>query len=226
MPSTKPVPPKIAVVDCATDSPAYQCFNHLVHHLNRPIEYHLPPAQGLESLHLAPPASAYILFGSVSDVKDRLTWQKNLAQFAGEKLQQKIPVLGICFGHQLMSDYFGGPVDLVHESAQIEEGTREMMLKENFGDLKAMQKLRVFVSHRYEIKSLPGQFKTIAESPVCRYDMVRHKELPYIGIQGHPEASFDFYRTFPVCPSEREIDEASLNGIAIIKAFLKEFNLS
>ena len=99
------------VIDCAIKDPSYDSFNRLVERFQHPFLYHRTPYQGIDSLVRYPEAQAYIIFGSASSVNDRLEWQIKLAQFIKTKLEKGIPVMGICFGHQLMADFFGGRVD-------------------------------------------------------------------------------------------------------------------
>ncbi len=213
---------RVTVVDCATIAPAYQCFNRLVNAFGIPMEYHLPPTNGLESLRKSKPADAYILFGSTSDVCDRLDWQKEVALFAREKLNEKIPVLGICFGHQLMADHFGGTVDLVRPDRILLEGTRQFSICDNQWGFKAGETLRIFKCHRYEVKKLPATFQCLGSSSECLYDLVCHRTLPYLGVQGHPEASWDFYETLTPTLSEQEINEAGRDGLSLIRRFLSQ----
>lgn len=211
---------RICVVDCAINAPAYQCFNKLVQAFNLPMEYHHAPTFGVRALRRNRASDAYLVFGSSSNVCDRLDWQKEVAQFVREKLDEKIPVLGICFGHQLMADYFGGTVDLVTKDAKLLEGTRQFTVLQNQQGFKQGEVLRIFKCHRYEIKKLPSSFECLASSPECIHELVCHKNLPYLGIQGHPEASWDFYETLTPILDQREIEEASRDGLSIIHRFL------
>ncbi|MBI2520607.1 MAG: gamma-glutamyl-gamma-aminobutyrate hydrolase family protein [Bdellovibrio sp.] len=213
-------PMRICVVDCAITSPAYQCFNKLVQTFNLPMEYHLIPINGVQSLHRNQKADAYLLFGSSSNICDRFDWQTDLARFAKEKLEEKIPVLGICFGHQLMADYFGGTVDLVTKDGKSYEGTRQFSVLQNQWGFRQGEVLRIFKCHRYEVKNLPDSFENLGSSSECSHELVRHKHLPYLGVQGHPEASWDFYETLTPPPVGAEIEEASNDGLSIIHRFL------
>ncbi len=210
----------VSIIDCATITPAYQCFNKLVKAFAIPMEYHLPPANGIQSLRRNKPSDAYILFGSYSNVCDRFAWQKEVALFAQEKLEANIPVLGICFGHQLMADHFGGTIDLCTPDGKLLEGTRQFTVLQNQWGFSSGEVLRIFKCHKYEIKKLPNSFECLGSSPECTYELVRHKHLPYLGIQGHPEASWDFYETLDPPLGSQEIEEASTDGLSILHRFL------
>lgn len=106
-------------------------------------------------------------------------------QFAISDIQ--VPLLGICYGHQLIAKLSGGIV----ESHQFREyGNVPVILFENeflFRGLDENQS--VWMSHGDTVVSLPDDFIITAASsttPVCSY---RHGTKPIFGVQFHPEVS-------------------------------------
>ncbi|WP_419168206.1 type 1 glutamine amidotransferase [Halobacteriovorax sp.] len=182
----------IAIIDCSIENPSYNCMNQIIQNFNRPFTYHWVSKFGCESLDKIEEASGYIIFGSDSNVYQRLKWQIDLAKRMKSKMENGIPVLGICFGHQLIADIFGAQVDMVTPDNKLFEGTRELeILEDQFGFVKG-EKFELFITHHYEVKELPENFVHLAQSKDCFYDGIAHKDLPFFSFQGHPEASQDF----------------------------------
>jgi GMP synthase (glutamine-hydrolysing) len=61
----------------------------------------LPPAEGL---------SGVIITGSPAMVTDQAPWMQTLASWIPQVLERQIPLLGICFGHQILAHAMGGSV--------------------------------------------------------------------------------------------------------------------
>ena len=95
-----------------------------------------------------------------------------------------IPVLGICYGMQLMSDHFGGLID---SNTKKEYGVTDVVVDTTsliFNDLEANQK--VLMSHGDSVKENPNGFKVIAKSGNI-IAAIGNEEKRMYGLQFHPE---------------------------------------
>lgn len=128
--------------------------------------------------------------------------------------------MGICFGHQLMADFYGGEVDF-NDPREMLDGSREVEFLKDFGSIKAGSKLTFFKRHEQRVKKISDQLEQVATSPECEFDVLRHKSLPYFGTQTHPEASHDFVSH--TLESDLSVDierQASDDGLTLISNFL------
>ncbi|MDR3088365.1 MAG: glutamine-hydrolyzing GMP synthase [Desulfobulbaceae bacterium] len=100
-----------------------------------------------------------------------------------------VPVLGICYGAQLMIQQLGGAVE---KAAKREFGRADLSIDDPtgiFAGLAAKEPHQVWMSHGDRIERLPLDFITSAESAHSPYAAVRHKTRPLIGVQFHPEVA-------------------------------------
>ncbi len=98
-----------------------------------------------------------------------------------------IPVLGICYGAQLMSYLLGGRVE---RSLKREFGFAEIeLLKDSpfFKGLSLDQKYQVWMSHSDRVEALPPGFVAIARTNNSPYAAFAHEEKPLFAVQFHPE---------------------------------------
>ena len=116
-------------------------------------------------------------------------YQNKKIKFNKNLLFSKIPVLGICFGHQIISKQMGGKVK---QSKSREFGLanvikiRNSILTKNFF-LK--NKNHVWMSHADEVIKLPKQFKVIAKTNNSKLCIIENAKDKLFGIQFHPEVT-------------------------------------
>jgi len=106
-----------------------------------------------------------------------------IGRFAG-----KLPILGVCLGHQAIGQHFGGkvsrapepvhgkPVEILHDGRSIFAGLPD---KFNAGRYHSLI---------VERNSMPNCLEISAESPDGLVMGLRHKQLPIEGVQFHPES--------------------------------------
>ena len=130
-------------------------------------------------------------------------YQTKKVSFDKKILNQDIPVLGICFGHQIISKELGGKVK---QSKFREFGlvnikkNKESALTKNFFNRDG--KNNVWMSHSDQVTKLPKNFEKVASSTNSKFCIIQNKYKKIYGIQFHPEVTHTH------------------NGIKLIKNFL------
>ena len=114
--------------------------------------------------------------------------RKNL--FDKKILELEIPILGICFGHQILSKFNGGKVK---QSKHREFGLvniykkKDSLITKNFFNEK--KTVKVWMSHADQVSKLPKTFRVIASSDNSKFAMVESKSNNFFGVQFHPEVT-------------------------------------
>lgn len=98
-----------------------------------------------------------------------------------------IPVLGICYGAQLMAQVLGGRVE---RSPKREFGQAQIDLLHSsplFKGLSMDRTYQVWMSHSDRIEELPPDFRTLATTPNSPYAIIANEKKGLYGVQFHPE---------------------------------------
>lgn len=100
-----------------------------------------------------------------------------------------LPILGICYGHQLMTKLLGGEVE-PGKGVGAEFGRAEITIKKNegiFRDFLLNMKTQVWMSHGDKVTKLPKGFEILASSSDDSYSAVGDIKRNFYGIQFHTE---------------------------------------
>ena len=117
-------------------------------------------------------------------------YQINKYSFDKQIMENGVPVLGICFGHQIISKLNGGKVK---QSKHREFGLaniykkKECLLTKNFFNEKKINS--VWMSHSDQVSKLPKNFKVIASSQNSKFAIVANEIKKFYGVQFHPEVT-------------------------------------
>lgn len=112
-------------------------------------------------------------------------YEKGSPQIDKAVLGLGIPVLGICYGHQLIAHLLGGKVE---GGAAKEYGAAGIEVKGDSALFSLLgKKLDVWMSHGDYVSKLPSGFKVIASTPDCVVAGMSDEKRRIFGIQFHPE---------------------------------------
>ena len=117
-------------------------------------------------------------------------YQKNKFSFDKKILKLEIPILGICFGHQILSKELGGKVKQSNHRefglAEINKVSNSLLKKKK---KKKKNKNNVWMSHADQVVKKPKNFKIVASSKNSKLTIIENVKDKFYGVQFHPEVT-------------------------------------
>jgi len=99
-----------------------------------------------------------------------------------------IPILGICYGHQIIARDLGG--DYGESPTAIKGDLVKLRLLEKSHILREFEGgEEVWMNHNDEVREVPSEFRVVASTEQCQIAAMQHKSKPIYGVQFHPEQS-------------------------------------
>lgn len=165
-------------------------YSHLIKRGCRDLDYEAELVNARLNLsdieEKLPSAEKIILSGGPSSVSKEKP--DSSLSVVSEKIlsgEIKVPVLGICYGHQMLAYAAGAKVE---KGASAEYGVSEITVEKEDLLFKGIPKrFRAWVSHFDQVKMLPEDFERLASSETCEIEAMGHLKMHIYGVQFHPE---------------------------------------
>lgn len=137
---------------------------------------------------------AYLISGSKYGVYDDQPWIPRLMDFIRSAYSAYIPMIGVCFGHQLLAHTLGGEAVLSHKGWGV--GVKDMTLQADLPETDGYHKgkgqsVRLLYMHQDQVIQLPSDAIPLLGDDFCPFAAFT---IPgrVLSFQGHPEFTPDY----------------------------------
>lgn len=135
-------------------------------------------------------ADAWLITGSRHGAYEEHSWIPPLEEFVRSVQTARVPMLGICFGHQLIAQALGGKVEKYSEGWSVGRTPYRWHGDKNVA-LDADADLPLMAWHQDQVVEAPEGSRTIGESDFCRHAALIHGDSTFT-VQPHPEFGPEF----------------------------------
>lgn len=185
----------------------------------------LPDPKGLQGA---------IITGSAAGVYDDYHWMEPLRDFIRDAYAHRTPLLGVCFGHQIMADALGGDVRKSEKGWALGRNVYEVKAKPAFLD-DLPDTLAIAASHQDQVIEPPEEAEVFLGSAFTPNAGLVYRNGAAMSVQPHPEFDVDFARALidirrgnPLNDDEADVVsqtfDAPLDSACFAKSLTRFFN--
>ena len=146
---------------------------------------------------------AWLITGSAHSAYEKLPWIARLEQFLRDAYSADIPIVGICFGHQILAQALGGKVE------KFEKGWGVGPHQYHFDGIKNPVVINAW--HQDQVTALPEDSEVVGRSEFCENAAIIYGKKAFT-IQAHPEFTNSF--TEDLIEQRRKMVPADLIEVA------------
>ena len=173
-------------------------------------------------------ADAWLVTGSRASVHEAPDWVAPLQALVRDIDTRGIPLVGVCFGHQLIHSALGGRTQ--RSSMGWHLGAYPVRCERAFADRAPGEALSLLAVHQDQVIEPAPDFERLATSDQCPWYASRRGRT--LTIQGHPEFDREFFRALMQRVREKAGDDAvdaALSGLPgedhtpLVRAFMRDW---
>jgi GMP synthase (glutamine-hydrolysing) len=104
-------------------------------------------------------------------------------------MNYNVPIIGLCLGFEIIAVAYGGRIKKLEKHQDKRE--QISIIEKNdpiFKDIDS-EEISIREKHGFYVSTLPEDFEVLGSSDICKYEIIKHRERPIYGFQGHPEVS-------------------------------------
>ena len=140
-----------------------------------------------ESIH---ECDGWLITGSRHGVYDRLEWMAPLEDFIRKLADTRIPLIGVCFGHQIIASALGGEV--VKSDKGWGVGLHRYRVERRHAWMSAGEsEAAIYAYHQDQVVRCPAAAEVFLSSDFCPYAGLSYGDS-IISVQAHPEFEADY----------------------------------
>lgn len=185
------------------------------------LEIRIVDAEHGESLPAGETCAGVVITGSHAMVTDRLPWSVRVEEWIITLLEGRVPLLGVCYGHQLLAQAMGGRVGFHPHGMEI--GTVDIHLLPDavhdplFGSLP--NSFPVHATHSQTVLELPAGAVCLASNPFESHHAYRLGDRAW-GVQFHPEYNATVMRSY-IVEQGRELEAMGRDISDLVSAVIE-----
>lgn len=153
----------------------------------------LPRFQTPTRANRTPTCDGFIITGSKHGVYERLPWMAPMESFIRAAYQADTPLVGICFGHQIVASAFGGVVEQYAGGWGVGVHRYDIRSRPAFFDPDEGDTLTLNAIHQDQVTAAPEGATLLVTSEFCRFGGFLFGNR-ILTLQGHPEFQPDYER--------------------------------